>query len=52
VPSEGDNCTLRRCTCVGMIGLRLFGVGPSISVFQDQEGHWRIVKEVRNPCQL
>jgi hypothetical protein len=52
VPSKGDNRTLRRCTCGGMIGLPLLGVGPSISASQDQEGHWRIVKEVRDPCQL
>jgi hypothetical protein len=37
VPSKGHNCTLRRCTCGGIIGLPLFDVGPSFQVFKTKK---------------
>jgi hypothetical protein len=35
--SKGHNCTLRRCTCGGIIALPMFGVGPSFKVFKTKK---------------
>jgi hypothetical protein len=38
---EGFHCSLRRCTCGGIIGLPLFGVGPSFEGMKTGSRRWQ-----------
>jgi hypothetical protein len=47
---KGRSCTLRRCIRGGMIGVALFGVGPSISAHKTKRSAL-VFREVLKPCQ-